>query len=631
MAKQDKRSPRKYAEVDIDSLFKDTHVEAKDIDAEVSQDMSLARTEGRRREKAMAEKLDFALFKRLFAWSRCYGPKRYWLFLCVILRSMQIPMLAWAIGAVINGPIAGGNPAGVVWGAIGFLALAVFTQVTLHYRQRFALELGEVVVYEMRIAVFRHLAQMPMAFFHRNKLGKIISRLTTDMESLRTGVQNVLFVSIVQFGHMIVSGVLMAFYNWLLFLVILAMTPVLYFINDFFRKRIAKASMNIQESYSRITASVAETVRGIHVTQGFAREQVNADLFRRLVTDHSAFNMGLSRNIALYLPLLELNSQFFISAIVVLGGYGVLNLNMEIGDLVTFFFLSNLFFQPITAIGRQFAAALSALAGAERVFRLLDTAPDWPEAGGETRLKDFSGRVEFQDLEFHYEPAKPVLKKINFVAEPGETVALVGHTGSGKSTIINLVCKFYLPTGGQVLFDGVDVRSINTASLRENIGVVLQQNFLFTGSIMDNIRVGRPGASDEDVIEAVRKIDCLDLIGAMPKGLGTLVTERGAGLSLGQRQVVCFARAMLADPRILILDEATSSVDTITEVRLQKALDALLKNRTCFVVAHRLSTIRRADKILVLDHGNIVETGSHRQLLERDGTYANLYRQFAHE
>jgi len=629
--KQSKDQRHKHAEVDIGHRFKDTEVRAKDLDAEVSQDISLARTDKKDRERDTVEKLDWALFKRLFAWSRYYGPKRYWLFACVILRSFQIPALAWAIGAIINGPIENDDPSGVVWGAIGFLLLAVLTQITMHYRQRLALEMGEVVIYEMRNALFRHLITMPMAFFHRTKLGKILSRLTTDMESLREGVQNVLFISIVQAGQMIVSGALMAIYNWLLFLVILGMAPILYFINDYFRKRIAKASMNLQESYSRITASVAETVRGIHVTQGFAREQVNAELFRRLVTDHSAFNMGLSRNVALYLPLLELNSQFFISAIVVIGGYGVLELNMEIGDLVTFFFLSNLFFQPITAIGRQFAAALSSLAGAERVFRLMDTPPDWPESGGETKLENYSGRVAFRDVEFHYEPAKPVLKKISFDAEPGQTVALVGHTGSGKSTIINLVCKFYLPTGGQILFDDVDVRSVNTASLRENIGVVLQQNFLFTGSVMDNIRVGRPDASDEAVIDAASKINCQDLIEAMPQGFATTVTERGAGLSLGQRQVVCFARAMLADPRILILDEATSSVDTMTEVRLQEALDALLRNRTCFVVAHRLSTIRRADKILVLDHGNIVETGTHRELLQTGGTYAGLYRQFVQE
>lgn len=619
----------KRSGIEIDATRE--HVEAgfHKVDDQVSQDLSLARSERDRRDKLMAEKLDLKLFKRLFSWSKVYGPKRYWLVACVVARAIQIPLLAWAIGAVINGPIADGSVSGILWGAFGFFALALFTQVTMHYRMRFALEMGEAVVYALRTAVFRHLMAMPMGFYHSTKLGRIISRLTSDMENLRTGVQNVLFVSIVQFGHMIVAGVMMAFYNWLLFLVILGMTPILYAINSYFRKRIARWSVNLQESFSRITATVSESVRGIQVTQGFAREQVNADLFRRLVTDHSAFNMGLSRNIALYLPLLELNSQFFIAAIVVLGGYGALNLNMEIGDLVTFFFLSNLFFQPITSIGRQFAAALSALAGAERVFRLLDTEPAWDEAGGGKETVGFRGRVEFRDVQFHYEPEKPVLKDVNFVAEPGQTIALVGHTGSGKSTIINLVCKFYLPISGQLLFDETDIRELSTASLREQIGVVLQQNFLFTGSVMENIRVCRPGASDEAVIEAVRQLDCLDLVDAMPQGFQTQVTERGAGLSLGQRQVVCFARAMLADPRILILDEATSSVDTITEVRLQKALEALLRDRTCFVVAHRLSTIRRADKILVLDHGRIIEEGSHSALLQKDGAYASLYRQFA--
>lgn len=606
-------------------------VEVKRLGQEVRHDLSLARAERREDEERAARKLDLALFRRLFSWTRPYAAKRNWLFAAVILRSMQIPALAWAIGAVINGPISRNDGYGVFLGAAGFAALAVWTQVTMHFRQRWALELGEYVVYDLRNAVFRHLMSLPVSYFGRTRLGSILSRITSDMEALRMGAQNVLFVSIVQLGQMLGCGVLMAWYNWRLFLVVLLMAPAIYAINKYFHKRIGRASRVLQESFSRVTATVAESVKGIQVTQGFAREQVNAGLFRQLIADHSGYNMGLARNIAIYLPLLELNSQIFVAVIVVVGGLGVLSpsLPMEVGDLVTFFFLANLFFSPIAAIGRQFSTALTALAGAERVFRMLDTPPDWKDDDNARDCPKLRGRVEFRDVCFHYVPSSPVLNHISFTAEAGQTIALVGHTGSGKSTIINLLSKFYLPVSGEILFDGMDVRTLRTSGLRRNLGMVLQHNFLFSGTVRDNIRLGRPEAGDAAIVEAVRSLDCLDLVEAMPEGLDTVVGEGGSGLSLGQRQIVCFARAMLADPAILILDEATASVDTITEARLQSALERLMRDRTCFVVAHRLSTIRGADRILVLNGGRIAESGTHAELLETDGLYGDLYQQFA--
>ncbi len=271
---------------------------------------------------------------------------------------------------------------------------------------------------------------------------------------------------------------------------------------------------------------------------------------------------------------------------------------------------------------------MTAMAGAERLYRLLDTPPEWTDAPDAIELTQIRGDVEFRDVTFEYESNRPVLHDVSFRAKPGQMIALVGHTGSGKSSIINLVCRFYLANHGEVLIDGHDIRKIAGQSLHQHLGIVQQQNFLFSGTVADNIRFARPAASDEDIVDVLRKLDCEDLIASLPEGLQTSVGEGGATVSSGQRQLICFARAMLADPSILVLDEATSSIDSATESRLQKALDVLLHGRTSFVVAHRLSTIRNADQVLVLDHGRIVERGTHQQLLQRSGVYASLHERF---
>jgi ATP-binding cassette subfamily B protein len=497
------------------------------------------------------------------------------------------------------------------------------------------LELGEAIVHDLRRAVFAHLQNMTMSYYHKTPVGRIISRMTSDIEVIRGLVQDVLFVSMVGLGQMLFAAAYMFYYDRVLFLMVLALAPVLWALNFYFRRRLSKALRAAQESLSRVTSTLAESVSGIRVTQSFVRQKVNTRLFLHQVVEHSDHSMLAAKQSGALPPLLELNNQLFMVGLLLIGGYRILSPGvgeeLAVGRadaLVGYYLMAGTFFGPVTMIGNIYNQALSAMAGAERVFELLDTEPEFADAPDAIALPPIEGRVEFRDVSFGYEPDHLVLQDINFVAEPGQTIALVGHTGSGKSSLIQLIYKFYLPTGGELRIDGHEIRQIEAASLHQQMGIVTQANFLFSGTVLDNIRVGRPNAEDEEVIEAARRLDVIDLIETMPEGFHTQVGERGEGISLGQRQIVCFVRAMLANPRIMILDEATSSVDTMTEVRLQKALATLLEGRTSFVVAHRLSTIQDADMVLVLDHGRVIERGNHHQLLSEAGVYANLYRQF---
>jgi len=608
--------------------------------------------------------LEWGLIRRLFVYAAPVRKKRNILFALTVIRSAQLPALIWASASIISGPIAHRDVGVLPWAVLGYGILAFVTDAMFHWRQRYALEIGETVVNGLRAEIFAKTQRQPMSFFHRVKLGRIISRVTSDVEALRVGIQDVLFVSAIQFGQMVFTAVVMVRCDWVLFLVVAGMAPVLWLVNNHFRMKFSQLTRAAQESFSRVTSTLAESVNGIRVTQGFVRQETNAGLFRSLLSDHSRYSIDLARTSAILTPLLELNSQFFVAILLMFGGWRVLEGAMSMDALIKFFFLSNFFFSPIAIIGNQYNQALVAMAGAERVFRLIDTKPDWedapeardlpdpragrgtggggrgtemraggpsshlPPATGHSGADGAGARVEFRRVSFGYDPARLVLHEVDFTAEPGQNVALVGHTGSGKSSIINLVAKFYLPTSGELLVDGHEVRSITSLSLHRQMGMVQQQNFLFSGTVFDNIRLSKPGASEEEVKAAAAQLDCLDILEALPSGLRTEVGERGANLSVGQRQLVCFTRALLADPRLVILDEATSSIDALTEARLQKALVRLLQGRTSFIVAHRLSTIRHADLVLVLDQGRIIERGTHAQLLARNGHYSALYRQF---
>jgi ATP-binding cassette subfamily B protein len=576
--------------------------------------------------------LSGSLIRRMFTYTRPYKSRRNWLFVLTFARGLQLPILAWMIGQTINGPIAGRDLPGIYAHAAIYLGLVLLMVLTLHARQRFALELGEAVAHDMRSELFRKLTTMPMSFFNKTKFGRIISRMTSDIDSIRIAVQDVAFVVLIQGVQMAIAAILMAWYNWKLFSLMLVFVPVIWVVNQRYRRDVSHQLRNVQETWSRLTSTLAESVGGIRVTQAFVRQEINAGFFRKLLGFHSENNIGVARASAVFIPLLQMKSQLFLGAMALLGGFGALRwqgwLHMEVGDLVMFFFLANFFFDPVQVIGNQYNQALTAMAGAERYFRLIDVQPEWTDAPTAEELRTIEGRVEFRDVGFEYRSGRPVLTDISFVAEPGQTVALVGPTGSGKTTIVGLLQKFYLPTNGCVLVDGVDLINVTSSSLHLRMGSVQQNNFLFAGSIADNIRFAKPDATIGDVRACLRSLNCLDLLESLPVGLDTQVGEKSASLSLGQRQIICFARALLADPRIVLLDEATSAIDTVTEARVQHALDILLRGRTAFVVAHRLSTIRKANLVLVLEHGRIVERGTHASLREAGGVYARLHREF---
>ncbi len=574
--------------------------------------------------------LDGRLIRRLLVLTRPYAPKRNLLFLLVFIRSMQLPALGWVVGKVLSGPIAHQDARGTGLGALAFLGLALSTELNFHFRMRLALEFGEAVVHDLRHQIYQHLLAMPVSYFQARtgRVGRLISRTFSDVDAVRIGIQDVVFVGVVQLGTMIGAAVMMVYNDAALFLVVLALVPLLWRLIARFRRRLEVAHRAVHESFSKVTSTLAESVTGVKVTQGYVREDINGGLFRQLMDVHSRNNMEVVRHSSVFLPMLEFNGQLFIATLLAVGGAQALAGDVQIGSLVQFLFLANLFFNPIPVLGNLYNQALTAMAGAERVFKLLDTPPAWTDASDARTPPPLAGRVELRRVTFAYGDGAPVLREVSFVAEPGQTVALVGPTGSGKSTILSLIAKFHLPGAGEVLIDGHDIRSLTGDGLRQQMGNVLQNNFLFSGTVLDNIRIGRPGASDAEIRAAAETLGVRDLIDDLPHSFDTRVGEKGRGLSLGQRQIVCFCRAMLADPRILLLDEATSAVDTLTELRLQRALARLLRGRTSFVVAHRLSTIRHADKLLVIESGRVVESGTHSELVARGGLYSSLHRAF---
>jgi ATP-binding cassette subfamily B protein len=409
---------------------------------------------------------------------------------------------------------------------------------------------------------------------------------------------------------------------------VLAAAPMLYIVSSMFRRRARPAWRRVRRDISRLTANVAEMVSGVRVVQAFTREEENLDRFDDLNMVFWRSNMRVARYQGWYLMIVETIAVLCLTGLLAWGGWMVAGAGMKVGVLFAFFMYAQKTFEPVRRLAPLYNHLLHAMASGERVFGLLDIVPDIRDAPNAVDLPRIQGHVRFDHVSFEYVPGQPVLHDVSFEVQPGQTMALVGHTGCGKTTIVSLLNRFYDVKQGSITIDGHDLRSVTQQSLHSQTGIILQENFLFNGTLMENLKYARPDISDDEVKDVVRLLGCDELFEHLAQGYETQVGERGENLSAGQRQLVSICRAMVADPRLLMLDEATSSVDTQTELAIQHALEKLFEKRTCFIVAHRLSTVRRADQILVMDHGRVMERGTHEQLLAQGGLYAKLHKQF---
>src|SRR5438094_2315290 len=517
-----------------------------------------------------------------------------------------------------------------LWWIVGAFLAAGLLNWGMSYVQTYLTGwVGERILADLRTGLFRHLQRLSLGFYERNRAGVIISRLTNDVEAIdqlvTDGVTSLVQNTLTLLG----TAILLFILDWRLALATCAVLPLMSIATAIFRTRSARAYAAVRERLGLVTATLAEDIAGMRVLQAFTREEPAYENFRQVAGHYREANMRTVVLNALYFPFVDLLSSVAPAVVLGYGGHLYFGGTLTLGTLFAFMLYVQNFFDPVQQLSQLYNTFLSATAALDKIMGVLDEEPEVVDRQGSRGLAQIEGHVAFDGVRFTYGRGDEVLHGIDLDVPAGTTVALVGHTGAGKSTIAKLLARFYEPTHGRLTIDGVDLNDVTQASLRRQLGVVPQEGFLFAGTVAENIAFGKPDATADEIVRAAQTVGAHEFVLRLEDGYETQLGERGTRLSLGQRQLVAFARALLADPRILILDEATSSVDIGTERRIEQAPRVLLADRTAFILAHRLSTIRNAELIVVLEHGRIVEQGSHDELLERRGLYTSLYGDWA--
>ncbi|WP_338786728.1 ABC transporter ATP-binding protein [Metabacillus sp. FJAT-53654] len=509
---------------------------------------------------------------------------------------------------------------------ITIAAMYILSYIANRFRIKWMNLLGQNVIYDIRRHLFTHVQSLSHRFFDQRSAGSILVRIMNDINSLQelftSGVINLLM----DFFLLIGVVVLLFTLSPELTLAILVIVPIMFFISTSLRKKIRRSWQTVRLKQSKLNSHLNESIQGIRVTQSFTQEAENIEFFDGVNTENFQSWRNATKRNAMFTPMVEMTNAIGTAILIWYGATLIADGSLTIGTFVSFAFYLGMFWEPISRLGQVYNQLLMGMASSERIFEFIDEKPLVAESKNPIFLSDMKGQIEFESVEFAYDASRKALNDISLTIEAGQTVALVGHTGSGKTTIANLISRFYDATGGVVKVDGIPIKDLSIEELRAQISVVLQDTFIFSGTIIDNIRFGRPTATDQEVVEAAKAVGADDFIQNLSNGYLTEVEERGNVLSVGERQLISFARALLANPTIIILDEATASIDTETEIKIQNAMKTLLKGRTAIMIAHRLSTIREADNIIVLDHGNIMEQGNHDELMEQRGIYYELVK-----
>ena len=564
--------------------------------------------------------------RRLISELRPYGGQLALGLFLVVVGALSQAGGPYLIGRAIDRYILRGDVPGLLWTMLILLGVYVAGTLATLGQIRQVGGVGQRVLASLRERIFDRLLRLPLRYFDRRPVGDLMSRVTNDVDTLNQLLSQGFTQLLGSFFSLIGIVVAMLLLDWRLALVCFTIIPVMLLVNVYFARRARRAFRTTRETVGNVTAGLQEEITGVREAQAFNRTEANIARFRERNAANRTANVQAVAITSAFAPAIDVLSTLATAVVIGYGGYLVVTGTLSVGLLAAFLIYVQQFFRPIQLASQVYTQAQAALAGGERIYNILDEDPEPPDPPGMPSLGTIEGHIEFEGVTFGYEPGRPVIHDVSFEIEPGQTVALVVPTGAGKTTIANLVPRFYDATGGSVRVDGRDVRKVKRESLREGIATVLQEPFLFSGTVAENIGYGRQDAMREEVEAAARVASAHDFVSELPDGYDTVLGGGGGNLSQGQRQLLSFARAVLANPRILILDEATSNIDTRTEALIQRALGTLLEGRTSIVIAHRLSTIRTADLILVVADGRIAERGTHAELLEKGGLYADLYR-----